>query len=622
MIGDRYNALIGKRPGFARTGWWVVFGLLLTVRSAFSQTPSIQASFEPPVITVGEQTSYVVAVEGGDETLAGSLPNVPGLQIDSRAQTSSSSRINIVNGRMERSSTVTYSFAVAALKEGNYTVPAWKAKLGSTTLTVPAATLQVTPPGEEFRDALLLRMIPEIKEVYVGQSTPAAIQLWVRRDVQARLLTQAPNKTGEAFNDPTWPNEASVGQQVWKNAQYQVVTWPFLLTPLKAGPQTISFSVDLSVAMPERQRQARNQRHPFDPFFNDDFFGSMMRQERRTLFTGDLAVEVLPLPTEGRPASFDGAIGQFSLASHPNSRQLAAGEPVTLTVEIAGEGNFDRIAAPTLPETDGWRIYPPKKDFVPEPGGPANRGRLKLEYILIPATEKVPPAPEIRFAYFDPAARAYRELTAPFGPLTILPAPVGAAPPPATSGSPAAPAQSSPAANRPAPAPGSTFLDIGVLPGRWVARSAPPYRQPVFFLVQALAGLSLVGITIWKRRLNRLNSDPSQRWKRQLSTRLRHSLADAQRAAKNGQPEPFYAAARRALQEAVADRTRLRHPETLAWNEVESALRILGQSEENLARMRHFFDTWDALRFGGSVGDASPLPELARQLETLVNGLR
>jgi hypothetical protein len=133
-------------------------------------------------------------------------------------------------------------------------------------------------------------------------------------------------------------------------------------------------------------------------------------------------IEVLPLPEEGKPANFTGAIGSFSLDSvtvEPDA--LTVGEPCTIFVKIVGIGNFPRIQEPKLDAKDDWKTYKAKSSFTDESNGLSNIGIKTFEYTVVPRKPDIPYAPEVLFNYFDPIAKRYVEVKSNPVPVSVAP---------------------------------------------------------------------------------------------------------------------------------------------------------------------------------------------------------
>ena len=145
-------------------------------------------------------------------------------------------------------------------------------------------------------------------------------------------------------------------QQDVDGRNYNVLIFQTAISAAKAGTLEISpASLDSQIQLPGRVPSG------MDDFFGS-FFGSMMSSgdiRQTTVPTQSAKLEVKPLPKEGRPEDFSGAIGQFSLQASATPKQAAAGDPISLNVTVSGRGNFDAMGSPVLLEADGWRTYPP-----------------------------------------------------------------------------------------------------------------------------------------------------------------------------------------------------------------------------------------------------------------------
>ena len=85
-------------------------------------------------------------------------------------------------------------------------MPAWNIKIDGTSYTVPEATLKVVPPGEEFNNVVFIKVLPEKKDIYVGESIPTAVKIFTRGDIGSRI--NGIQKIGDAFSQSKMPDES------------------------------------------------------------------------------------------------------------------------------------------------------------------------------------------------------------------------------------------------------------------------------------------------------------------------------------------------------------------------------------------------------------------------------
>lgn len=132
--------------------------------------------------------------------------------------------------------------------------------------------------------------------------------------------------------------------------------------------------------------------------FRDDFLHGRVATDRRDeVVSGQpRTVRVLPIPTEGRPASWTGAVGQIELAVAVSRTELEEGETLELRLTLGGSGNLDEVPMPVLTDLG-------LKGFHVE-------GSLRAEsvftYTLRPLDAAVTELPALALPYFDPSPPA------------------------------------------------------------------------------------------------------------------------------------------------------------------------------------------------------------------------
>jgi hypothetical protein len=139
-----------------------------------------------------------------------------------------------------------------------------------------------------------------------------------------------------------------------------------------------------------------------DPFFQN-FFGGTTEKEI-TVASHAEAIRVFPLPTEGRPAGFGGAVGNFEVNSELSAAQSAAGDPLTLRLKVTGTGSFDRVNSSMLGAVDGWKTYPPTAKFGPADSA-GYSGEKDFEQAVIPIKAGRETVPALAFNFFNPVER-------------------------------------------------------------------------------------------------------------------------------------------------------------------------------------------------------------------------
>lgn len=409
---------------------------------AGAEDVSVRASVDQKQVPLNGQLELSVEVAGTQQAEA------PEIQTEgfSAQYIGPSTQISIINGAM--SSSITHTYLLTPKKEGNWTIGPLTVHAGGRVFKTDPIAVEVTPggaaatsPGPGFStadqdgertlappvgDRLQLQLGVDRTKAYVNQSIPARIQFLVG-GVAVRSV-EMPTLEAEGFlvkpvKQPTQSQVMVAGEP------YTLLQFDTELTPIKSGALTLGpATITCQVAQRKRTQGRRRVlgREPFEDFFGnpllDDFFGQISLSPA-TIKSEPLAIEVLPLPEEGKPADFHGAVGAFTLHVDASPTQLSAGEPVTITTRVRGEGNQESIHAPII-ELDPAQF----KSYEPQPKVQAQtQGALPekaFEQVVIPLNSSVKEIPQVKFSYFDPAQGRYETLTQGPIPLTVKAAPV------------------------------------------------------------------------------------------------------------------------------------------------------------------------------------------------------
>lgn len=143
--------------------------------------------------------------------------------------------------------------------------------------------------------------------------------------------------------------------------------------------------------------------------------GFFLAQQRRigTHGSQDIEIEVLPLPTEGRPTPFSGAVGSFQLQLESEKSIVPQHSPVTFTLTLSGEGNFQSVDAIPIPLPPGFEVYDSKSGAR----GTTPLGMRKdlssqkvFQVTAIPRSAGKFTIAPIEWNYFDPKKKTYEKL--------------------------------------------------------------------------------------------------------------------------------------------------------------------------------------------------------------------
>lgn len=143
--------------------------------------------------------------------------------------------------------------------------------------------------------------------------------------------------------------------------------------------------------------------------FRDDLVAGRVPVDRRDAFVlgASQSLTVRALPEAGRPFSFHGAIGRFSLEARVSATDIALDETTLLSVTVTAAGELGEFATLRVDRVPGFTVRGTRETTV---------GRARtIECELAPMGAGTLVIRPLEFAYFDPEREAYIELaTAPF----------------------------------------------------------------------------------------------------------------------------------------------------------------------------------------------------------------
>ena len=189
----------------------------------------------------------------------------------------------------------------------------------------------------------------------------------------------------------------------------------FALLPRRSGQLEVG-AVSLEVRVDE-PRDVWARTSPDD--FGRDSTSSYV------LTSDPLTLEVLPLPDEGRPASFRGHVGTLEVASRLNGTQVEVGATVTLEVKVEVEGYVEGLPDPEVDVPGGFTVSEPEiRTDLAEYGYLKLRGTRTYTYRLTAVTPGRYEIPAVEMSFFDPEFESYG--TTRSHPFTVTVVPAGA----------------------------------------------------------------------------------------------------------------------------------------------------------------------------------------------------
>ena len=636
---------------------WSLVAVLLSLSSAAAEVITVLSSNST---RVGEPVVLVYRFVNTPQPSNMPQPsiNVPGLDIRFNGVTSQSSQSFTFGGRgsqRDASSVYEFMYVVTPNQPGKFTIPGFAVSVGGRQIRTKAVQLSVTgqggyvppsqpppvqqvipppfapvpqqqgppqgqvprpgrpqqPPPQQSQQRLprtpdgepapYFGEIMVGKDAYVGEVVPVELRFYYRADIAFNDL-QRPTFGGDGFTVAPL-TEPEQTEQYIDNIPYNVVAFRSAITPVKVG------EIEIPPVEMEGRMMTQGQMPGMDPFFDQFFRNFPMpgfgRAETIQARTPTRRMKVQALPKEGRPESFTGAIGQFTLDAEASPKSAAAGEPLTLTLSLAGRGNFDAIAAPALTGEDGWRVYAPKENFSAD--DVIGFGGTKTFEVSMVARRSQTATPGSVFSYFDPQKKKY--VTLETDPVAVTAAAGGA------TEDDAATAQASSDGERASAVPTGPGDITGpaTSPAGRASGFTPHLLQSWFrwLNISLLAALILsVPFLLWQRRRARKSAQTAE-----TEALLRSTRAAWQKAA---DPAEFFTAAAQFVQARLA----LLDGKPVALVDTDEALARRVPDAAERRELQSLLARRDELRYGGSGAallDPAERTRLARVLDNFAS---
>lgn len=410
----------------------IILTILATALGALADNVTFVAK-APRVVAVGEQfqLKYDVNVMP-DDFYNPDIKNFDVLAGPNRSQFRSTT---IVNGQVSTTSSISYTYILEAAREGKFTLPAAVVKVNGRTYTSNSIVVEVvkgesssspsrgggnSSSGGEVRSSsradVLLRMEVNKTSLYRGEFLIATLKLYSRADLENLGEPKFPSFNG-FWNQVVEDNDLKLNfvREKYNGKIYEsAVIRRYVLFPQQVGTLTIDpFQLTASVIERSAPQSA------FDAFFG----GGGVRATKR-LSSVPISISVKDLPS-GAPASFNGAVGSFSIASGLSRSKVRANDAVNLTVKITGTGNIKLVDAPKISFPADFDSFDAKVSDNVKTAASGSVGTKTFEYSFIPRSKGSYTIPALEFTYFDIKSRTYKTIKTQSLPIEVAPDPTG-----------------------------------------------------------------------------------------------------------------------------------------------------------------------------------------------------
>jgi hypothetical protein len=374
--------------------------LLFVTHASFAQ--DFIASVSNKNIEVGEEFQIIFSANGNAEDFK--APNLLGLRKISGPNKSSSSSVEIINGKVNSSKTTSFSYYVSALREGSLTIPSASIKINGKLVQSKPIKINVRKAdpnkksGFSISENVNIKVEVNKKNVYQGEQIIVSYKLYSKINLADITIEQLPKLNGfwseqiETSSRATIENIEGVNYKVWEINKS-------LLTPQKSGELKID-PMRLMITV-----QVKSQRKSGDIFGMFNNYKNIVEE----IESKEINVKVKDLPPNP-PQSFYGAVGMFNLKANSDKNTLEANEAINYKIELSGSGNLSLIDKIPVKFPDDFEVFDPEKKDKFFNGKNNKKGEIIFNHLIIPRFQGQYKIAEQEFTFFNPKTKKYQTL--------------------------------------------------------------------------------------------------------------------------------------------------------------------------------------------------------------------
>ncbi len=400
----------------------------------------VQSFADRKEMGLGDTLDVTVSVSSNESVSSDEpkLPDMPNFQI-LNAFTSSSTSSKLIQGargmEFETLKTIEYHYQVSPKKEGTLSIPAFEVVVDGKSHRTSPFTVKVSGQSQDESDSgqggsrqrptdeqidsaedeifnqLLQRrgavphneVVPknpnesffihldlDKTEVYEGEQITANWYIYTRGNLVGLDRLKFPDLKGFWKEIIEEVPALNFTQEVLNGVSYRrALLASHALFPIKAG-----------IAVVDEYKVKATMQLPSGPFGG---FG-MGQPYTYNRSSDRVKITVKPLPVDGKPRDFSGAVGLFDVRSSVDHNEVPINQPFSLKIRFEGEGNAKLIELPPMALPLGLENYDTKSDAKFFKNG---RSYKEFEVLIIPREPGELEIPAISVSLFDPKTAKY-----------------------------------------------------------------------------------------------------------------------------------------------------------------------------------------------------------------------
>lgn len=416
------------------------FILLIFTCGAAADRIDVKATVDRNSMRPGDSFTYTISISS-EGSASFDKPTLPALNDFEVLNTWSGSEMRgtFINGQMQTQRSQTFNYMLSATKEGRFTIGAAEVVVNGQVMRTNPIQIEVSasaaqapslgqnqdeddafqpgapPPGmnsleeEMFSQLLRRRARPGLPQgkgfdrvndndvffihvetdkdtVYQGEQIIASWYLLSKAQIADIDTLRYPALSGFWKEDIEVATRLNFQPQIINGMHYQkALLASYALFPIKEGVSTVD------------RYQAKCRAIGVNSM-------GFPQEVQLTKESNEIKIKVLPLPTEGRPESFTGGVGQYTATATIDVNSVNVNTPITLKLRIEGKGNAKGIDMPKLNLANEIQVYDTKSESKFFTTG---RSYKEFETLIVPKAAGRFTIPPIEISFFDTEKKAY-----------------------------------------------------------------------------------------------------------------------------------------------------------------------------------------------------------------------
>ena len=390
--------------------------IALALLAASTARAEVEFTISSGPYYVDSPITLTIKLSSEPEHTLPTIPAIDGADVGDPVQSRQSYNIN---GQVTQS--VVYQYQILPFRAGELVIPSISVNIGGETRDTNPRTLTIQT--SDSGDLLFVEVHGNRESIYLGESLEVTLEVWMKPFLDRRnnFGTTTDMQNCIDFRNSTWGEfgdmlstlrslpvrRAQRANSKGEQQDYYVYNLRRTVTPQRTGPLSAG-NINIIVTYPLRIERDRRF-----------FFSDARITKSRTISDRPQTdpVIVKPIPTNGQPPWYNGAVGRFGFEVTAKPTEVHVGDPITLTMSMRGSAGLDLLQPPKLSSiaelAERFRI--PDEMLAGEVQGNVKRFTQTIR-ARDDATTEIPPIP---FTYFDTTTEKFVTLRSDSIPITV-----------------------------------------------------------------------------------------------------------------------------------------------------------------------------------------------------------